>query len=160
MLDRFFFNLQATKGAAYLGQEAMIGQYAHGNEPSHHIAWLYAFTDSPETGHSLIARIASEFYRDAPAGIIGNEDAGQMSAWYIFAALGFYPVDPSSGTYVAGIPLTDRATIAVPGRPVLQIERQGTGGRLKALRLNGGALPPTAIPQRKLAAGGRLVFET
>lgn len=160
MLDRFFFGLPATKGAEFLGQEAMIGQYAHGNEPSHHIAWLYAFTDSPETGHRLIARIAHDFYRDSPAGIMGNEDAGQMSAWYVFAALGIYPVDSSSGTYVAGQPLVKRATIAVPGRRPLQIERQGTGDRLKTLDIAGEALPPTRIPHGKLAAGGRLVFET
>ncbi|WP_298170327.1 GH92 family glycosyl hydrolase [Novosphingobium sp.] len=159
MLDRFFFGLPATKGAEYLGQEAMIGQYAHGNEPSHHIAWLYAFTDSPETGHRLIARIAHDFYRDVPAGIMGNEDAGQMSAWYIFAVLGFYPVDPSSGTYVAGVPLVRRATISVPGRRPLVIESCGTGDRLRAVRINGQPLPPTRIPHNKLATGGRLVFE-
>ena len=159
MLDRFFFGLPATKGAEYLGQEAMIGQYAHGNEPSHHIAWLYAFTDSPEAGHSLIARIAQEFYRDSPAGIIGNEDAGQMSAWYVFASLGFYPVDPSSGMYVSGVPLVTHATITVPGRRPLVIERRGMGERLKALRLNGLSLPPTRIPHSKLAGGGKLVFE-
>ncbi|WP_421846537.1 GH92 family glycosyl hydrolase [Novosphingobium sp.] len=159
MLDRFFFGLPATKGAEYLGQEAMIGQYAHGNEPSHHIAWLYAFTDSPETGHRLIARIAKDFYRDAPAGIMGNEDAGQMSAWYVFASLGFYPVDPASGAYVAAVPLVSHATITVPGHRPLQIERRGTGERLKALRLDGQTLPPTRIPHGKLAAGGRLVFE-
>lgn len=159
MLDRFFFGLPATKGAEYLGQEAMIGQYAHGNEPSHHIAWLYAFTDSPKTGHRLIARIARDFYRDVPAGIMGNEDAGQMSAWYIFAALGFYPVDPSSGTYVAGVPLVRRATITVPGHRTLVIERRGTGERLKSLRLDNRPLPPTRIPHSRLAGGGRLVFE-
>jgi predicted alpha-1,2-mannosidase len=159
MLDRFFFDLPTTKGAEYLGQEALIGQYAHGNEPSHHIAWLYAFTDSPEIGHRLIARIAHDFYRDSPAGIMGNEDAGQMSAWYVFASLGFYPVDPSSGTYVAGVPLVSHATIAVPGRRQLQIERRGVGERLEALRLNGQALSPTRMPHGRLAAGGRLVFE-
>lgn len=160
MLDRFFFGLPATKGAEFLGQEAMIGQYAHGNEPSHHIAWLYAFTDTPEVGHRLIARIAHDFYRASPAGILGNEDAGQMSAWYVFAALGFYPVDPSSGTYVAAVPLVDRATIAVPGHHALVIERRGAGDRLKALRLRGHAVPPTRMPHGALAAGGRLVFET
>jgi predicted alpha-1,2-mannosidase len=160
MLDRFFFGLSATKGAEYLGQEAMIGQYAHGNEPSHHIAWLYAFTDSPETGHRLIARIAHDFYRDVPAGIMGNEDAGQMSAWYVFAALGFYPVDPSSGAYVAGVPLVSHATIAVPGRRPLVIESRGKGDRLRELHLDGQPLPPTRIPHHKLATGGRLVFGT
>jgi putative alpha-1,2-mannosidase len=85
MLDRFFFGLPTTQGAEYLGQEAMIGQYAHGNEPSHHIAWLYAYTNRPETGHRLVSRIADEFYKDSPGGIIGNEDPGQMSAWYVYA---------------------------------------------------------------------------
>ncbi|MBX9883771.1 MAG: glycoside hydrolase family 92 protein, partial [Novosphingobium sp.] len=159
MLDRFFFGLPTTKGAEFLGQEALIGQYAHGNEPSHHIAWLYAFTDSPETGHRLVARIAHDFYRDVPAGIMGNEDAGQMSAWYIFASLGFYPVDPSSGTYVAGVPLVSRATLTVPGRRPLLIERRGMGDTLRAVRLNGAQLPLTRLPHGKLVAGGRLVFE-
>lgn len=159
MLNRFFFELPHTEGAEYLGQEAMIGQYAHGNEPSHHIAWLYAFTDHPETGHRLVKRIATEFYRDDPAGIIGNEDAGQMSAWYIFATLGFYPVDPSSGSYVAGIPLTDRAAIRVPGRPLLQIERAGQGERLLRVTLAGRPQTATRLGHRSLVKGGVLRFE-
>ncbi|MFX7922635.1 glycoside hydrolase domain-containing protein, partial [Acinetobacter baumannii] len=85
------FDLKPTVGAEYLGQEALIGQYAHGNEPSHHIAWLYAFTDHPWTGQQLVRRIATTFYRQGAQGIIGNDDAGQMSAWYVFATLGFYP---------------------------------------------------------------------
>ena len=160
MLDRFFFELKPAAGAEYLGQEAMIGQYAHGNEPSHHIAWLYAWTNHPETGHRLVARIAHDFYKDDPAGIIGNEDAGQMSAWYIFATLGFYPVQPASGTYAAGIPLVRRARIAVPGRPGLTIERTGNGDRLVRVALAGQPLPITAIPHRQLAEGGTLRFAT
>jgi len=159
MLDRFFFELPATKGAEYLGQEAMIGQYAHGNEPSHHIAWLYAYADRPETGHRLIARIAHDFYQDNPAGIIGNEDAGQMSAWYIFATLGFYPLDPSSGSYVAGIPLVDRAAIRVPGRANLRIERTGRGDVLRRVAMAGESLQPTQLSHRRLTGGGVLRFD-
>lgn len=159
MLNRFFFELPHTEGAEYLGQEAMIGQYAHGNEPSHHIAWLYAFTDHPETGHKLVRKIAGDFYRDDPAGIIGNEDAGQMSAWYVFATLGFYPVDASSGAYVAGIPLTDRARIDVPGRRTLQIERVGQGDRLTQVKIAGQIKESTNLSHHSIANGGTLRFE-
>ncbi|PTT06561.1 hypothetical protein DBR10_11975 [Caulobacter sp. HMWF025] len=160
MLDRFFFDLPPTKGAAYLGQEAMIGQYAHGNEPSHHVAWLYAFTDKPETGHRLVRRIAHDFYKDRPDGIIGNEDAGQMSAWYIFATLGFYPAQPASGRYVLGIPLVERARIEVPGRKALIIERQGQGDHLSGFTRDGLPLSAPAIPHSQLISAGRLEFAT
>jgi predicted alpha-1,2-mannosidase len=160
MLNRFFFDLKPSAGAEYLGQEAMIGQYAHGNEPSHHIAWLYAYTDHPEIGHRLVSRIARDFYKDSPSGIIGNEDAGQMSAWYVFATLGFYPVQPASGSYVAGIPLVRRARIEVPGHPRLTIERIGNGDRLAQITLIGRPLPTTAIPHQRLAKGGTLRLAT
>ena len=160
MLDRFFFELKPSSGAEYLGQEAMIGQYAHGNEPSHHIAWLYALTDSPETGHRLVRRIAGDFYKDSPDGIIGNEDAGQMSAWYIFATLGFYPAQPASATYVAGIPLVERARITVPGRPILHINRTGEGDQLAHVALAGDPLSPIAISHSRLVGGGELNFTT
>jgi predicted alpha-1,2-mannosidase len=160
MLNTFFFELKPSAGAEYLGQEAMIGQYAHGNEPSHHIAWLYAYTDHPETGHRLVSRIARDFYKDSPAGIIGNEDAGQMSAWYVFATLGFYPVQPASGSYLAGIPLVRRARIAVPGHRELTIERIGDGERLAHLTMAGRLQSTTDIPHRQLARGGTLRFVT
>ena len=159
-LDTFFFDLKPLEGWAYLGQEAMIGQYAHGNEPSHHIAWLYAYTDRPETGQALVRRIATDFYADTPQGLIGNEDAGQMSAWYVFATLGFYPAQPASGSYVAGMPLVRRATIAVPGRQRLTIERIGNGDRLGRVTLAGRALASTAIPHQQLTRGGTLRFAT
>jgi predicted alpha-1,2-mannosidase len=160
MLDRFFFDLKPSAGAEYLGQEAMIGQYAHGNEPSHHISWLYAFTDRPETGHRLVRRIANEFYKDDPAGIIGNEDAGQMSAWYVFATLGFYPVLPASGAYVAGIPLVPKARIMVAGGKALTIERAGTGERLAHLSRESQRLDPLRLEHSELKAGGTLRFTT
>lgn len=120
-LDAFFFALPPTEGAAFLGQEAMIGQYAHGNEPSHHVAWLYAITDRRETGQALVRRIAERFYLDRPDGVIGNDDAGQISAWYVFATLGLYPAQPSSGRYVLGAPLVRQAVIDPPGGARLTI---------------------------------------
>ena len=160
MFDRF----SALKGKGddrFQGQEATIGQYAHGNEPSHHIAWLYAFTDAPWRGHALVRRIAQEFYRDTPDGIMGNEDCGQMSAWYIFATLGFYPVDPSSATYVLGAPLVEHATLTLAGGKRLVIRACGNSARrpyAAAVTLDGRRVGPV-VAHRDLANGGLLEFE-
>jgi predicted alpha-1,2-mannosidase len=158
MLDRFFFELPGTKGAEYLGQEAMIGQYAHGNEPSHHVAWLYAYTDRPERTAALVRRIAESFYRDTPDGLVGNEDAGQMSAWYVFATLGFYPLDPVSAQYVAAVPLTPRAVLLVPGRPVLTITCKACRSGNVTVRLDDKRYSATALPHRALIDSERLTF--
>jgi predicted alpha-1,2-mannosidase len=157
MLDRFFS--VAGKIDKFQGQEALIGQYSHGNEPGHHIPWLYAFSTAPEKGPALIRRIAADFYKDTPDGITGNEDAGQMSAWLIFATLGFYPVDPASGHYAASLPLVARAEIRIPGREPLTIISRGDGDRLTSLTLKRIRLDPLAIPHEALTAGGILTFE-
>ena len=108
-LDAYF--QRRSQVNKHLGQEALIGQNAHGNEPSHHSAWLYALTASPWKGHALIERIASSFYKDIPKGLIGNDDCGQMSAWLVFATLGLYPVTPGQAQYVSGLPLVKEARI-------------------------------------------------
>lgn len=102
-LDQFF-GTTAKSNNAFLGQEGLIGLYAHGNEPNHHIAYLYSFTAHPEKGQKIIDSICNHLYAALPNGIIGNEDCGQMSAWYLFACLGFYPLNPFDGTYVLGSP--------------------------------------------------------
>ncbi len=161
-LDDFF----AKRGAGdnkHLGQEALIGQYAHGNEPSHHIAYLYAWTDRPDKGHALVRRIARDHYRDAPDGLTGNDDCGQMSAWVVLSTLGFYPVVPASGRYVAGWPLVRAATVRMADGRALRIEARGRGpGPSQAidLRLDSRPLDPRAMPHEALARGGRLVFES
>ena len=147
-----FFSLPMPNPDKHLGQEAMIGQYAHGNEPSHHIAWLYSYTGAPEKGERLIERIVREFYSDRPDGIIGNDDCGQMSAWLVFATLGFYPLQPASGTYVAGTPLVHGARIELPGGRVLEIRRAGAGGAM----LGGKPISRLDIPHASLASGGVL----
>jgi predicted alpha-1,2-mannosidase len=152
-----FFTRQAHNPNKHLGQEAMIGQYPHGNEPCHHVPWLYAYTDEPERVAELTRRICIDFYRDAPDGLIGNDDCGQMSAWYIFATLGFYPVDPASGDYVLGSPLVARAQLQLPGGRVFHIERTKAGaidGVLNHSPISGRTLHHAA-----LAAGGRLLFQ-
>jgi predicted alpha-1,2-mannosidase len=151
-LDRFF-KLPMPHADKHLGQEALIGQYAHGNEPSHHIAWLYAFTEAPHKGRARVREIVRRFYSTRPDGIVGNDDAGQMSAWLVFAMLGFYPAQPFSAVYVAGSPLLDGATLQI-GERRLRIE-----GRGSRPLLNGRPLDASAMPHRALAAGGLLRFE-
>ncbi|MEO0897163.1 MAG: GH92 family glycosyl hydrolase [Bacteroidota bacterium] len=117
-----FFSITAIGDNKHLGQEGLIGQYAHGNEPSHHIAYLYAFSDNKEKGNQLITEIYNRFYDNTPKGITGNDDCGQMSAWYIFTTLGFYPVNPASGEYTIGVPQVNRAIINLKGGKTLKIK--------------------------------------
>lgn len=98
-LDSFFGLTMATSNA-YLGQEALIGQYAHGNEPGHHVPWLYAMLGKPEKSRTLIRKIVTEFYGTGPDGLQGNDDCGQMSAWLMAAYLGRYPLNPASGEWI------------------------------------------------------------
>jgi predicted alpha-1,2-mannosidase len=159
-LDRFF-TVQAPGDNKHLGQEALIGQYAHGNEPSHHIAYLYAFTPSPWKGHALVQRIARDFYGTGPDGIAGNDDCGQMSAWLVLSTLGLYPVVPASGHYVLGAPQVRSATLTLAGGRSLRIETEGFAtNRPYAVKaaLDGRALAPTAVAHSALARGGRLRF--
>jgi predicted alpha-1,2-mannosidase len=106
-----FFTTEALHPNKFLGQEAMIGQYAHGNEPSHHIIYLYAFTDQFKTGQKYIHQVMTDFHQNTPNGMIGNDDCGQMSAWYILSSLGFYPVNPAEGTFVIGSPQVNKAVL-------------------------------------------------
>ncbi len=106
-----FFTTEAVNPDKFLGQEAMIGQYAHGNEPSHHIIYLYAYSNEPKTGQKYIHRVMNEFHNNTPDGMIGNDDCGQMSAWYILSTLGFYPVNPANGEFVLGSPQVKKASI-------------------------------------------------
>lgn len=157
MLDRFF-SLPSKEGDKFQGQEGLIGQYAHGNEPSHHIAWSYVYSDTPWKAPQLVHRTARQFYSDTPDGIIGNEDAGQMSAWYIFATLGFYPLEPASGTYAAGLPMVSRATIRPPGQKALKITSDGTGDRLDDVFINGRAIGRPTIRHAEIKQGGLMIF--
>jgi putative alpha-1,2-mannosidase len=151
-LDRFF-TLPIPDPDPLLGQEALIGQYAHGNEPSHHITWLYAWTDAPERGQRLRERIVRDFYSARPDGIVGNDDVGQMSAWYVFAVLGFYPAEPFSGRYVTGSPMVRHARLDVGNGHVLTVRGQG----LRAV-LNGRPVTRTALRHEDIALGGELRF--
>ena len=145
----------------HLGQEGMIGQYAHGNEPSHHVAWLYAWTDRPWRTRRIVDRVVRDFYGDGPDGLTGNDDAGQMSAWYVFATLGLYPEVPASGRFVVAAPQVRRARLETGGGRVLQVVRTGAPAEaqtLPAVTLDGRPVGLRDLSHQDLAAGGVLAF--
>jgi predicted alpha-1,2-mannosidase len=158
-LDRFF-STSMPKADKHLGQEAMIGQYAHGNEPSHHIAYLYAWSDRPWKTGELVRRIMRDFYTDQPNGIIGNDDCGQMSAWYVLSTLGIYPVVPASGTYALGAPQVRRASVLLGSGRMLLLTLDGNAVEGTSIRatLNGIAVNPIALDHAQLVTGGTLAF--
>jgi len=110
-LDELFNTSEKMSGREQADVTGIIGQYAHGNEPSHHIAWLYNYTNQQEKAKTRIQQICKDFYLNTPDGLIGNEDCGQMSAWYVFASMGFYPVCPGSNEYAVTAPLFDEIVI-------------------------------------------------
>ncbi len=159
-LDQFF-SVQSLGDNKHLGQEALIGQYAHGNEPSHHIAYLYAYSDRPWKAHTLIQKIVRDFYPNRPSGIIGNDDCGQMSAWYVFSTLGFYPMMPSSGAYVLGAPQVRFARVRLANNKILTIRADSFSAKkpyAKEARLNDRVVAPIALRHADLVSGGVLRF--
>ncbi|PWK78476.1 putative alpha-1,2-mannosidase [Mucilaginibacter oryzae] len=139
----------------------LIGQYAHGNEPNHHVAYLYTLAGNPAKTQALVRQIADEFYIDKPDGLSGNDDCGQMSAWYIFTAMGFYPVNPADGHYVFGAPLLGSVSITLPGGKSFSIEAKGLSEANKyvqSISLNGRPYTKPYIPHKDIMTGGKLVF--
>ncbi len=139
----------------------MIGQYVHGNEPSHHIAYLYAYAGQSWKSQARLRNILMTQYRAGPDGMSGNEDCGQMSAWYILSALGFYPVDPVSGVYVFGSPIFPRAHIALPDNKTLTIVAENTGPDrpyIHSVARNGRPHAQSWIAHADLMRGGELKF--
>lgn len=139
----------------------MIGQYAHGNEPSHHVAYLYNYLDQPSKTQALVRQILEEQYANAPNGHCGNEDCGQMSSWYIFGALGFYPVNPAQGVYDLGIPLFEEAEVSVGKGKTLRVIQKNYSKANKIVEyvtLNGVTLDRNFITHKEVTAGGELVY--
>ena len=139
----------------------MIGQYIHGNEPSHHLAYLYMYAGAPLKTQSRLKQIVDSQYKPAPDGLVGNDDLGQMSAWLVFTALGFYPVAPGSNQYVLGRPFVDRAVLHLPNGRLLTIESVGMGeerGFVKDVSFNGSSLDRSYITHEELMKGGELKF--
>ncbi|WP_094569611.1 GH92 family glycosyl hydrolase [Mucilaginibacter xinganensis] len=139
----------------------LIGQYAHGNEPNHHIAYLYTMAGNPAKTQQLVRQIADEFYVNKPDGLSGNDDCGQMSAWYVFTAMGFYPVNPADGRYIFGAPLLKSVTISLPGKKTFTVKAKNLSAANKyvqSISLNGVKYKMNYIPHKTLMNGGILVF--
>jgi predicted alpha-1,2-mannosidase len=143
----------------------LIGQYAHGNEPVHHAAYLYNYAGAPYKTAQRVRQIISEFYTDTPAGAPGNNDCGQMSAWYVFSALGFYPVNPTSGVYVIGSPVVDKATIrldkSIGGKTFTVVADNNSDKNIyvQSVTLNGKPLQNSWFTHAQMLAGGELHFK-
>ncbi len=156
-----FFTLESSE-EKLVDVTGVIGQYAHGNEPSHHIGYLFAYGGRQWKTAELVRRIMREFYTDKPDGLIGNEDCGQMSAWYVFSALGFYPVFTASGEYVIGSPIVDKATLNLEGGKTLTIEVENnlpTNVYVQSVELNGTPYLNTFLRHSDIMNGGTLKFK-
>jgi len=137
----------------------LIGNYAQGNEPNHHIAYLYSYAGQPWKTADLIRKIDHDFYSSKPDGLCGNEDVGQMSAWYIFSAMGFYPVNPVNGTYVLGTPLINDATISLSGNrkfSIKVVENSAANKYIQKIILNGKPYTKSYILHKSIMAGGNM----
>lgn len=139
----------------------MIGQYAQGNEPSHHVAYLFNYIGQPHKTQFYVNKILTELYTAAPDGLCGNEDCGQMSAWYVFSAMGFYPVNPVDGKYQLGTPLFEKVTIKTGPEKRFVITANKESGKhiyVKKVLLNGKPLDRTWITHEEIMNGGTLEF--
>jgi predicted alpha-1,2-mannosidase len=140
----------------------LVGQYAHGNEPSHHIAYLYVYAGEPWKTQSRVNMLLKSWYRNDPNGLAGNEDCGQMSAWYVMSAMGLYAVDPVSGNYVLTAPLIDKATVTVTGGQKLVIEAKRSSPDdiyIQSVTIHGKASEKLWVRHEEIAHGGHIVFE-
>lgn len=160
-LDTLFTTSSQIDGAEASGDiTGLIGQYAHGNEPSHHMAYLYNWTDAPWKAQERLDFIMQNFYTNQPDGIIGNEDCGQMSAWYVMSALGLYQVCPGIPVYALGRPMINRAVLPLQGKSleIVATNNSATNKYVQSIRLNGQTLETPFITHEQLMQGGKLEF--
>lgn len=142
-------------------RDGIIGNYVHGNEPSHHAAYLFNYADEPRMTQKNIRNILNKMYKPSSDGLGGNDDCGQMSAWYIFSALGFYPVAPGSTEYSIGSPLVKSASIQLPNGKTFRIETKNQSDKnvyVKKITLNGKVLDGYILKHEDIVSGGELVF--
>jgi predicted alpha-1,2-mannosidase len=161
-LDSLFTTEMNSKYQKVNDMTGLIGQYAHGNEPSHHITYLFNYAGKPERTQELVAHLINEMYAPGPEGLCGNEDCGQMSAWYVLSSLGFYPVNPASGRFDLGRPFLDRITLTLEnGKDFSIIAKNLSAGNkyVKKVMLNGETLKGYTINYEEIMKGGDMVFE-
>ena len=154
-----------TPGPGYelpIFSTGMIGQYAHGNEPGHHVIYLYNYVDQPWKTAEYLRKVMDEFYTNTPAGLCGNEDLGQMSAWYVFSAMGLYPVDPVSGVYEIGAPTFKEVTLDLANGKQFKVLAPGvskTNKYVKSVKLDGQPYRSSSISHERIMQGATLEFE-
>ena len=158
-LDSLFFVEGWAGDNASPDMSGMTGQYAHGNEPSHHVIYMYNYAGRPDKAAPLLRKMLNEMYLDQPDGLSGNEDVGQMSAWYILSSVGLYQVDPVGGRFVIGLPLFDKATVNVGAGKTFTVVAKNNSDRniyVQSARLNGKALKNSYIEFNDIRHGGTL----
>ena len=139
----------------------LIGHYAHGNEPSHHVAYLYNYFGAPWKTQQRVTQIVNSQYHNSPTGLAGNDDLGQMSAWFVFTAMGFYPVAPGSNEYIIGRPFLDKAVLNLDNGKKFSIRAEQLSDKnvyIASVRLNGKTLDRSYLKHEEIMAGGELVF--
>ena len=162
-LDSLFFLESTAKNTGFVGDvTGLIGQYAQGNEPSHHVIYFYSMIGKNWRTAELMREVFDKFYQPKADGLCGNDDCGQMSAWYIFGALGFYPVNTVNCTYVIGAPQIPQATINLPMNKTFTMRVDNLSAKnkyVKSVRLNGQELTEPHITHEQIMQGGTLIFE-
>ena len=160
-LNELFTTERKLSGRDQSDVTGLVGQYAHGNEPSHHMAYLFNYAGQPWRTQEIVHRICTEFYPNNPDGLIGNEDCGQMSAWLVLSAMGFYPVTPGSDTYAIGTPLFDKIDISLENGKHIYIKaknHQSGNFYVESMQLNGKDYPASFFRHRDLAEGAEILF--
>jgi predicted alpha-1,2-mannosidase len=153
--DKYF------EGTEDISRDGLIGNYVHGNEPSHHAAYLFNWSGAPWKTQEKVRMILQAMYHPTPDGLGGNDDCGQMSAWYVFSAMGFYPVAPGSGHYAIGSPLVKSAYIRLEngkGFEIRTVNQSEKNVYVQKIELNGKILNRFYVTQQEITSGGELVF--
>lgn len=162
-LDAMFFsNSKPEVKTLVWNIHGTYGQYWHGNEPCHHVPYLYKYTDASHKTDKIIKTLIDEYYYTKPDGLMGNDDCGQMSAWYMFSSLGFYPVNPTEGKYILCAPQLDSATINLSNGKTFKVKANNLSDEnyiVKSVSLNGELLTRNYITHKEITNGGELVFE-
>ena len=160
-LDTFFTSTYKSEQMNH-NASGFVGQYAHGNEPSHHVAYLYNFAGQPWKTQKYVSHILNTMYNNTSSGYAGNDDCGQMSAWYVFSAMGFYPVNPADGRYIIGSPLLDECTLKLAGNKefrIRTIRKSPEDIYIQSVTLNGKKHKDFFITHQDIMNGGTMVFK-
>lgn len=160
-LDTFFTSTYKSEQMNH-NASGFVGQYAHGNEPSHHVAYLYNFAGQPWKTQKYVSHILNTLYNSTSSGYAGNDDCGQMSAWYVFSAMGFYPVNPADGRYIIGSPLLDECTLKLAGNKefrIRTIRKSPEDIYIQSVTLNGKKHKDFFITHQDIMNGGTMVFK-